>query len=643
MCGITGVFNLTNKEPIDTNLLHEANNVLYHRGPDEEGIFVKHNIGLAMRRLSIIDVVGGHQPISNEDGAVRIIYNGEMYNYRDLRVDLISFGHQFSTNSDTEVILHAYEQWGIEGCLARLRGMYAFAIWDSRLQSLFLCRDRMGVKPLYFTEYDGRLYFASEICSILVHTKMSRMINLEALDAFLTVGFVPNPHTIFKGISKLPPAHYLMAKNEKLSVYKYWELFYEPARYSSEAEIVEEFYELLSQSVEMRMMSEVPLGALLSGGIDSATIVALAQQATKKKVKTISVGFESASHNEAESALATAQALKTDHYPISFTDDSMEEYPQALYHLEEPLAEPVFVSEYIMHRACRQQGLTVVLTGEGADELLAGYYWHNGEIRVRPFLKLPYFLRTILAKALCIYSDRATSMMAMGRVLEAGCSTVQSRFQTWLTIGDTNLKDCLLSSDVKETLKKNDKPPLLTSWTKHIIANTGRPDYDQMLWLQSRTRMIDDINHSLDRMSMANSVEARVPFLDHKLWEFCATIPFKLKLKGKYFKLTEKYLLREAVRRLIPEETRLRKKRGLTTPYAMWIAKLRLPDWAEIALSKDRLRKTGLFDPAAVFRLRRENQEGAYDKATLLMAVLAIQTWSYIFLESSQLCNRSWV
>lgn len=633
MCGITGVFNLSNQEPIDPDRLLKANNTLYHRGPDDEGMFIEPNIGMAMRRLSIIDVTSGHQPIANEDSTIHIVYNGEVYNYRDLRAELEALGHQFRTDSDTETVLHAYEQWGREGCLKRLRGMYAFAIWDSRKQTLFLARDRMGIKPLYHTEYNGRLYFASEIRGMLLHSNMPRQVDLIALEAFMTVGFVTSPSTIFKGIRKLPPAHYLVAKNGQISIHKYWELSYETAQPRSEVEIVEEFRELLYETIKMHLMSEVPLGALLSGGIDSTTNVALIQQSTTTPVQTVTVGFEASGYDEAEEAAASARALGTNHHLITFTGNSMDEYPKALYYREEPCADPTFATVYNLFQACRQRGLTVVLTGEGADELLGGYYWYRGDALVRPFLGLPYPLRVMLAASPIVHS-RGEAGIRMGRILHDAPSAIHTRYQAWLDTGNPDVRNKLLSSEVRSALNYNGPQPILESWAEHLHTVAGWSEFHQMLWVESRTRMVDRINHSVDRMSMAHSVEARPPFLDHKLWEFCATVPDNLKLHGSRLNPTEKYLLREATRGLIPEAARLRKKKGLSVPCGLWLAQPRLPDWAEAALSETQLRRIGLFDPEAVLELRREHQAGAPDRGTLLMGVLTIQTWAWIFLES---------
>lgn len=631
MCGITGVFDLYDKSPVDEGLLTRANDSLNHRGPDDKGVFTDCGIGLAMRRLSIIDLVCGHQPMSNEDEQIFIVFNGEIYNHRDLRQILVKKGHVFKTGSDTETILHAYEQWGLEGCLSRLRGMFAFAIWDRKEDALFLCRDRMGIKPLYFCEYEGRIYFASEIRGILVQSDMPRQINLAAVDAFMTVGFVPNPYTIYQGVHKLPAAHYLAARKGTMEIRKYWELSYGTVDGGSEKEITEEFYDILDESIRMHLMSEVPLGALLSGGIDSATITAFAQRSIQWPLTTISISFDRDHLNEAEAARDTARALGTNHISVSFSNNSMDDYPQALYFLEEPLAEPVFVTEYNMHRACKENGLKVVLTGEGSDELLAGYHWHRGEVWARPFLRLPFVLRAVVARGILLRS-RGAGSMAMYRILRQGQTGIQDYYKTWLAIGESSMKDRILRSEVLNTLRSNGQP-LLNAWHDHIPAVAERPRHDQMLWLQSRTRMVDDINHSLDRMSMAHSIEARVPFLDHKLWEFCATIPFRLKVDGTYFNLIEKYLLRNAVKDIVPERARTRRKKGLAAPYETWLMKRRLPDWAETVLSESELGKVGLFDAREVQKLRREHQAGLPDRATLLMGVLALQTWSNLFMK----------
>ncbi len=629
MCGIIGVLNLTNPSPISPERLRLGSDALYHRGPDDEGAFVEPNFGMASRRLSIIDLAYGHQPMSNEDGTVHIVYNGEVYNHRDLRAELESLGHRFRTSADTEALVHGYEQWGCEGLLARLRGMFAFAVWDSAEKALFLARDRMGIKPLYFAEHDGRLYFASEIRCMLLHSQMPRRISLPALDLFMTLGFVTSPHTMFEGVRKLPPAHYMWVKDGNISPRKYWELSYQMTNPGSETAIIDQFRERLQECVDTHLMSDVPLGALLSGGVDSTTTVAFMGNTMRKPFKTVTLGFEDEGLDEAELAAASARALGTDHHSVLFTGDSMAEYPAVLHSLEEPAARPVHAALYHVFKTCRELGLKVVITGEGADELLGGYSWHQSGFLERALSRLPLSLRSTLGRSTRL-RDLGQASRNWVRVLRGVPTQVHHRYQALIRAGGPDLARGVLSLEVKSALGDGAAQSILDSWADWLPSVAGRPEFEQMLWIQSRTRMPDYINHGLDRMSMAHSIEARPPFLDHTLWEFCASIPTGLKLRHS----TEKYLLREAGKNLIPEPARLRPKAPLQVPYPRWVAKPRLPQWAETALGEAQLRKTGLFDSTAVLGLRREVQAGGLGKATLLMSVLTMQVWVHMFLES---------
>jgi len=645
MCGITGVVNLTNQAPISAKRLRMANETLYHRGPDDEGFFIQPNFGMATRRLSIIDLAGGHQPMSNEDGTIHIVYNGEVYNYKDLRIELARQGHSFSTKCDAEVVLHGYEQWGCHGLLRKLRGMYAFAIWNNVEKSLFLARDRMGMKPLYFTEQEGRLYFASEIRGLLLHANMPRKVNVLALAAFMKVGFVTAPYTLFEGIRKLLPAHYLFLKDGKITIHKYWELSFKARRVHSEAAVIEEFLALLHESVKIHLMSEVPVGALLSGGVDSTTNVALMRRVLQEPFKTITVGFQPKDYDEVEQAAASARALGTEHHSILFSDHAMDEYPKIIFFQEEPVARATFAALYYLFQACRQNGLKVVLTGEGADELLGGYSWHSKEYLPGFLSRLPDPVRSMLTTAPMsrVRSMLATASMSrllweargqLGRILKGKRFEIHEKFQALNRIGDGDTGLNLLSSEVRAELNAIDSGPVLEFWANWTPCVVKQPYFQQLLWIQSRTRLVDYINHNVDRMSMAHSIEARPPFLDHKLWEFCATIPADLMLHGSPPHQTEKYLLRAAGRNLVPEAPRLRKKKPLRVPYEAWLSRKCFPEWAANALSERQLRKTGLFDPDATLQLRQAFLAGALNKATLLMGVLAVQVWADTFLES---------
>ncbi len=640
MCGITGIYAL-NGEPIQPTEIAAQIETIIHRGPNQGATYVsaRQACGLGIRRLSIIDVAGGHQPLYNEDGWIYLVYNGETYNHQTLRAELEQLGHHPNSHSDAEVALHGYEAWGPEGVLRKMRGMFAFALWDEKQQQLFLARDRFGIKPLYYAAEQGRLYFASEIKAILTHPNFPRRVNLPALQAMLTLGFVPGPETMFKGIYKLPPAHFLIAKNGSFEIKKYWQLRYQENLRFSENEAVEQFLALLQESVQSHLMSEVPLGALLSGGLDSGMLVALIQTGLDNtlkvegstfnllrepsivghKLNTISIGFEQAEYDEAELAYSLAHFIGTEHHAVTFTTNDFDDYPQVMYHLEEPQASATALPIYKLYRACRQAGLTVVLTGEGADELLGGYHWHRGDALVRPLLALPGSLRQLIA------ASPLPMSVAARRVLARGAKDIPTRYQDWLEIGGDGYRQHLLSSNASSELRENGAP----SWAEILLEAQTDVPLHQTLWLESQTRMADFINFEVDKMSMASSVEARVPYLDHVLWEFCATFPAHYKLKGGM----EKYLLRRAAQHLLPEATRTRRKKGLASPYAQWLRVERLPDWAETALSSAALRQAGLFNPITVQNLRQAHQAGQPHLGALLMGILSTQIWYDYFIK----------
>ncbi len=632
MCGITGVLNIDNPQPIELDKLNAANATIYHRGPDDDGVYLESDFGMAMRRLSIIDVQGGQQPISSECGRFHICYNGEVYNYKELQNELRSAGFNFRTNSDTEVVLKAYMKWGADGSLKKLQGMFAYAIWDSHEKELFLARDRMGIKPLYYTEYNGRLFFASEMRGLLMHSNIPRQVDHSSLDAFLKVGFVTAPYSLFRGIKKLPPANYLFVKNGFITKHTYWELTYESDTHYSSSDYIDQFRSILAESVKIHLMSEVPLGSLLSGGIDSITNAALIQKHVQDSVKTICIGFNEKKFDEAARAERASQDLGTDHHSVFFDNNSLDEYPKALYFREEPTADATFAATYYLFKACQDHNLKVVLSGEGADELLGGYSWHRWEHWIQPFIGLPVAFRTLIANGLLSLSSRE-GIERMAVALKQEPTSIVNRYQDYISIGDDALRNVLYSPETRSIIKSNGSNPVLESWNEHLTPVKDQSSYNQLLWLQSRTRMVDWINHSMDRMSMAHSVEARPPFLDHRLWELTAAIPSDIKMGGNYLKPVEKHLLREAGRNLIPEEARLRKKQGLSVPHSAWLKQDRLPEWAEYMLSESQIKKMGLFDHRSVTQMHQEHRSGAPHRATFLMGVLAVQTWGYMFLE----------
>ncbi len=627
MCGISGIYALRGK-PIQSDELAAQIATLVHRGPNQGATFLslRRVCGLGARRLSIIDVAGGDQPLSNEDGSIYLVYNGETYNHQPLRAELERLGHRPKSHSDAEVIVHGYETWGPIGLLERMHGMFAFALWDELRQQLFLARDRFGIKPLYYAEHNGRFLFASEIKAILTQPDFPRRVNLSALQAMLTLGFVPGPVTMFEGIFKLPPAHFLLAQTDGFQIKPYWPLRYQENRCISIAEAAEQFLALLQESVQMHLMSEVSLGALLSGGLDSGALVALINRGQGSGVggplKTISIGFEEAAYDEAPLALALARFIGTEHYPITFNSADFDLYPTVMSHLEEPQCSATALPIYKLYRACREAGLTVVLTGEGADELLGGYHWHRGDVLVRPLLGWPEALRRMVAASPLPMSAAAR------RVLARGARDIPVRYHDWLDVSGNSYRPQVLSGEVVHALNgMTAAAPAL--WSELLRDRSHDAPLHQTMWLESQTRMVDFINFEVDKMSMASSIEARVPYLDHALWEFCATLPPHYKLKGNI----EKHLLRQATQGLLPEATRTRRKKGLASPYAGWLRALRLPDWAETALNPAALRQTGLFDANVVQELRRAHQSGQPHLGPLLMGILSTQIWHEIFIK----------
>jgi asparagine synthase (glutamine-hydrolysing) len=637
MCGIIGMFDPEGRAPVDRVLLARANDAMTHRGPDEAGIHTEPGLGLAMRRLSILDIAHGHQPMTNEDASLVLVYNGEIYNHQALAAELGSCGHTFRTAGDTEVILHGYEQWGLAGCLARLCGMFAFALWDRRTRALFLVRDRLGMKPLYIAERHGRVVFASEIRPLLLLSGMERAVNGAVLREYLEAGFVTAPRTLFRGIRKLPAAHVLELSRTGQILTRYWDIpEAEPDRRPA-GEIIHGFRVLLEDAVASHMVSDVPVGALLSGGIDSSVVAAYMQKHSVHPVRTLSVGFEARAYDETARAAVTARFLGTDHATIRLTNRAMEEYPAALLRREEPAIDTLILAADGLFRACRDRGLTVVLTGEGADELLGGYPWHRMDLLVRPLLKLPRALRRQAARLLSL-RYHGDAPLRVCRVLERDDPDTVERYLDLMGPGVSGRVAALTAPAAGADREDGGAVEV---WRKLLGGRRRSGELDRLLYLEAGTRLMERMTHNLDRMSMAHSVEARPPFLDHRFWEYCAGVPASLRIRVSVRGVEEKHLLREAVRGLIPEEVRVRKKRGLAVPYAGWLAQERLPEWAETALSEEEVRRSGVFDPAEVLRLRADHRRGVPGLAPLLLGVVSIQLWWRMFIAAPPWCRST--
>jgi asparagine synthase (glutamine-hydrolysing) len=626
MCGICGIHEYKTHKPVDQRVLADMLQVLHHRGPDDCGAFFDKDIALGMRRLSIIDLDGGKQPICNEDGSITTVFNGEIYNYQSLREELEGRGHRLLTASDTEVIVHLYEDFGQE-CVQHLRGMFGFAVWDARKRRLLLARDRLGIKPLYYTQAGGRLIFGSEIKAILQHPSVQVLLNQEGLNNFLSLKYVPAPQTMFEGIHALPPGYVLICDENGVKVRRYWDLSFTNHRngHLREETYAEQLEALLRESVKLHLTSDVPFGAFLSGGVDSSTIVALMSQFLSEPVKTYSVGFEG--HGEKFSELPyarmVAKKFQTDHHEVYIRASHLEDLAQkVVWHLDQPLAEHATLANYMVAELASRD-VKMVLTGEGGDELFAGYARYSGE-RLSPFFqRIPKAAKSLALAAgahLPGLRRQKLALYALSQPEEA------ARFVNWFPLFNSDLKQALLSEDLKGSLRGCDADSV---FEQHLASTDASEPLNRMLYVDTKLWLPDLLLARGDKMSMAVSLEARVPLLDHKLVEFAATLPQNLKVKG----LVRKYLLKKVSRRWLPPEIIDRKKQGFPMPSSLWFRK-EARSFVRDVLSPSALRRRGLFDPNFVGKLIEQHESGFADHGTLLWGLMSVELWQRVFLDS---------
>jgi asparagine synthase (glutamine-hydrolysing) len=628
MCGIAGFIAQDNF--LDE---HESNVVLdrmcrriAHRGPDDQGAFLEGAVALSMRRLSIIDLSGGNQPMSGCDGRATIVFNGEIYNYRELQRELEARGHEFKTHSDTEAILHAYEEYGA-GCVNQLRGMFAFAIWDAQRRQLFIARDRAGKKPLYYTVTPSNtLLFASELKSLREHPEFRGEMNVEALDAYLTFGYVPDPLTIFRDVHKLPPGHHLTFADGRVRVEQYWDFTYDEARQEparSEEDYLEELRALLDESVRMRLVADVPLGAFLSGGVDSSTVVGLMARHTGQPVKTFSIGFREDSFNELKYARVAAKHFGTDHRELIVTPDVCNLVDELVWYFDEPFADQSAIPTYLVSKLAREH-VKVVLSGDGGDELFAGYTRYATDQRRSPFAHLPRVLRHGVMQPL----SRRLPHGAWGRnYLHKVASEPLDRYIEDVSIFTKLNKPSLYTADFRRQLGESEAASL---FREHAARTRSTDPLDKLLYLDSKTYLPGDILTKVDRMSMAVSLEARVPLLDHKLIEFVTRIPASMKMKG-----TEtKHIFKRAVEGIVPAEILNRPKQGFGVPINEWI-NAQLRERIRDTFSDTRTRERGYTDPRYVDVLLDEHERGRRDHSWALWALLMLELWQRTFVDNS--------
>jgi asparagine synthase (glutamine-hydrolysing) len=621
MCGIAGFVEppgteaAKEREPERTALLDRMCRVIAHRGPDDQGMMVEGGVALGMRRLSIIDLAGGHQPISNEDGMVTVVYNGEIYNYRELQRELEARGHRFQTHSDTEVVVHAYEEYG-EACVDHFRGMFAFALWDARRQRLFIARDRTGKKPLYYTlTPQGTLVFGSELKSLLEHPSVEREVDPEALDLYFSFGYVPDPLSIFRNIKKLPPGHHLSFTDGRVSVREYWDFRFEVVEARREEDYLEELRSLLDEAVRLRLIADVPLGAFLSGGVDSSTVVGLMARHMDQPVKTFSIGFHEDSYNELKYARIAARHFGTNHHEFIVTPDICEVVDELVWHFDEPFFDSSAIPTYMVSKLAREH-VKVVLSGDGGDELFAGYTRYVLDRKRSGFARLPRAVRKGLMQPL----GRRLPHGAPGRnYIHNIAFDPLDRYIEDISVFTRLNKRALYTPEFRARLGEDAAASRYRDYAARV--NTGDA-VDPLLYLDSKTYLPGDILTKVDRMTMATSLEARVPLLDHKLIEFVTRIPASLKMKG----LETKYIFKRAVRGLVPAEILDRPKQGFGVPIQQWINQ-QLRERVHGTLTEARTEQRGYVEPTYVRLLLDEHERGRRDHSAELWTLFMLELW----------------
>ncbi len=626
MCGITG-FVRNDGRPVDEALLARMNEAIRHRGPDEDGFYVNGSVGMAMRRLAIIDLKGGQQPIHNRDRTAWIVFNGEIYNYLELREKLEKLGHTFYTNSDTEAIVHAYDQYGAD-CPKHLRGMFAFAIWNERDQELFLARDRIGKKPLLYSLVNGQLIFASEFSALLLHPDVSREIEPEALDYYLSFMCIPAPLTAYRAIRKLEPGHWLRWRKGEIEVQRYWQPDFSKKLAIDEEEAGERTVEILRDAVRVRLMSEVPLGAFLSGGIDSSAVVALMAQESSERVKTFSIGFDEQDFSELHHARRIAEHVGADHHEFIVRPDAVEALPILVEHYGEPYADSSAVPTYYVAKETRKH-VTVALNGDGGDESFAGYYRYAAMELTEKYRRVPSFLRESVIKETVNLIPTSPTKRSMARsvkrMLDAVSRPRVDRYMHWVSVFNDETKKPLYSDFFREQTLQADATGLLGTWFER--AN-GIGIVDAALLTDQMTYLPNDLLVKVDIATMAVSLEARSPFLDHHVIEFAASLPQNLKLR----RLTTKYLLKKVLRKLLPSENLNRRKMGFGVPIGHWFRGKMQPFLREVILSDKALRR-GLFQPETVRQLVELHTRGERDYSHQLWTLLMLELWFNRFID----------
>jgi asparagine synthase (glutamine-hydrolysing) len=626
MCGIAG-FVESSDAPAPfapdegRTLVHRMCDVIRHRGPDDEGVWVEEGVALGMRRLSIIDLSTGHQPIHNEDRTVWIVFNGEIYNFPELRRELEAAGHRFYTSTDTEAIVHAYEQWGTSA-IARLRGMFGLAIWDTRTRSLLVARDRIGIKPIHYATVNGRLYFGSELKSLLEAPDLPRDVDLDALDHYLSFLYTPRDGSIFKSVRKLPPGHLLTWRDGQLAIQQYWQMPATERFRGSEADAVRALRGVLADAVTCHLLSDVPLGAFLSGGIDSSLVVGLMAETSGARVKTFSIGFDEPAFDELEHARRVAEHFGTEHHEFVVKPDAISILDALVSHFDEPFADSSAIPTWYVSEMARRH-VTVVLSGDGGDELFGGYDRYVPHPRVVAFDRYsPRALRRVAAIAAAQLPHGARGKNFLRHVGRDD----QGRYLDAIRFFGADEKPALLTADVRRQL---DGPDPETRLARHFERFADLPWPSQMMRFDAETYLPEDVLTKVDRMSMAHSIESRVPLLDNEVITFAASLPASLKIKNG----RRKHVLKEVAATLLPREILDRRKQGFGVPLGTWFRGNLRELFADTLLSPASLQR-GYFQPAFVRQIVDEHLSGKRDHTLRLWQLVVFERWHQQYVNS---------
>jgi asparagine synthase (glutamine-hydrolysing) len=624
MCGIAGLLSLGEK-PVIQDEVQAMCDAMVHRGPNDAGYYVSDGVGLGMRRLSIIDLSTGHQPVHNEDRTVWVVFNGEIYNFKSLRADLEQQGHRFYTETDTEVIVHLYEQYG-EACVEKLRGMFAFAVWDQRNKSLLIARDRLGVKPLFYTVADGRLAFGSELKVLLQLPEVERRLNWGSVNYLFSAMCTPAAESILEGVHKLKPGHILTASaRQGIRVREYWDVQFEPDYGKSEQHFIERLRELLEESVRLRLIADVPLGAFLSGGIDSSAVVATMARISSSPVKTFSIGFKEPEYNELDFARQVARKFGTEHHELVLDPNVIGIIDDLAWYLDEPFGDSSAIPTYMVSKLAAEH-VTVVLSGDGGDELFAGYERYLVERRERELAKkIPGPLRQ---SAGLVGRAMREGMKGRNFLRHLALDGADRYFDSTMLFREFE-KTSLFEGDVYRQMTGQDPK---AAW--RTFLQSGKHDWlSSLQYMDIKNYLPNDILTKVDRMSMAHSIEAREPLLDHKLVEFAATIPPELKLKGD----TTKYIFKKAMEGILPNEILYRPKRGFAVPLGHWFRGGLSLYVRDLLLSRKSLER-GIFKKSYIERLIEMNDRGR-PMDLQLWTMISFELWCRRFIDESAFCR----